>query len=99
MVAGGVCAAGGGAFVPGWEACASTPAEDVASATPPSRIAGAQSRITHEFIIVVCVLPNADRIKADKDRNRYRGYSLQSIAFASVLYRDFDPPTHSPEDN
>jgi hypothetical protein len=45
------------------------------------------------------VLPNADRIKADKDRNRYRGYSLQSIAFASVLYRDFDPPTHSPEDN
>jgi len=62
LVAGAVsCTPGGEDCVPDWEVSASTRTGDAANATPPSRIAWAQSRITREFIIVVCALHDADR--------------------------------------
>jgi hypothetical protein len=90
---------GGEACVSGWEDCASTRTENAASATPPSRIAGAQSRIARGFIIVVCALPDADRNQGRQEPGLVLRLFLKTTAWASVLYRDFGLQNHSSEDN
>jgi hypothetical protein len=72
---------------------------DAASATPPSRIAGAQNRITHVFIIVACALPDADRIQGRQEPRSVLRLFLKTIAFASLVCPDFALLNHSPEDN